>query len=218
MLLKKLRELPRRTKILLACIVFLIVAAIVFRNVVSLHARAERMEARDCKLAMESAQQKIDKEAARHDPYTEEQAKQAATQNVVSWEELCPYGGDCYLISDNGDYDIFCALHGEDKMLCTRLNSAKAFEQVDRELRAQRALEKPVPDSIPIRLNGETLTARRTDADPGFRRTGSAAKGYKGTVVFYLADEEGLHGFFFADDYHCANWNEAEDWTGDSYS
>ncbi len=216
MLLKKLRELPRKTKILLACIALLLIAAIVFSNVVSLRARAKKMEARDCKLALEAAQQRIDKESARHDPYTEAQAKAAATQNVVAWEELCPYGGDCYLLPDNGDYDVFCALHGEDKKLCTRLNAENALSQVDTELRAQQALGRPVPETVAVRLNGTTYTAERTDADPGFRRTGSAARGYKGTVIFYLADENGLHGFYFADDYHCANWADSGEWTGDS--
>ena len=102
-----------------------------------------------------------------------------------------------------------------DAALRTRLNARRAWEQLERELKTQRLLGV-VPQSVTLTLNGKTYLALRVEEDPGLTRGTGATQQYQGTVIFYMADGEGMQRLAFADEEHCANWSRTGGWTEDA--
>lgn len=200
-----------RAALLMLCAIAVLLALLAVPAARRYHKRAETTA---CALAIASAQRKID-EASVGAYLTEDEAKRVATQNVISWEELCPSGGDCYLVSGkDNSFTIVCAKHTEDDRLRTRLNAESALSQLQLELDAKRLLGV-VPDEAAVTLNGETLTVRRADEEIELARGTSASSEYKGTVAFFVADAGGASYFAYADERHCAIWRDGDGWTED---
>ena len=163
-----------------------------------------------------------------------EDAKKFVSFVMNGWDDLCPDGGNVYIVPKEDspmDWEIVCGLHCPDKKLCTRLNASNVREQLQEALLALQTEENPYPESLPYTLHGKKGTALLIDEDPKFRRGTRTTQGYEesGIVVFYslvghsdfgadsgMKDGE-LWFFTFADTEHCANWNTRDDWTGDSY-
>ncbi len=163
-----------------------------------------------------------------------EAAKKLVTEVMLGWDDLCPDGGNVYIVPRGGDslaWDVVCGLHGSDRKQCTRLNSDTVLEQLREALRLERQLDNPYPESLEYTLHHRTYTAYLTDEPVPFKRGTKLTDGYQdaGIVAYYSivghsdfgADsglEEGQIWYFsYADEEHCAAWSSLQRWTGDSY-
>lgn len=178
-----------------------------------------RSEDAACALAIASAQRKIDEsEVLAGGELSAEEARLAATQAVKDWDELCPSGGDCYLLPKQGGYTVVCALHTDDAKLRTRLNADRALTKLREALDAERLMGRAAPETVPVTVNGEELPVLLTWAETGLTRGTLSTSGYEGTVAFYMTDGADVVYFSYADEVHCANWSDGAGWTGDSFT
>jgi len=205
---------------LVAAAALAVLAAVLAVGLSAFRRHREAAETDGCRFAVSEAQKKIiGAEAAAQGPVSEETAKQAATMGTKPWSQLCPGGGDCYLVPDkDGFFTVVCALHGEDDKQRTRLNAEGALEQVQKKLDTDRLQGREVPKTIRLTLNGEPLDAARTNSDIGLSHGTKFAPNYDGVIAFYLVNGETLQYFFYADEEHCAIWHLGVGWTGDSWS
>lgn len=150
------------------------------------------------------------------------------------WDDLCPDGGDVYIVPKGDsliDWDVVCGLHCADSKLRTRLNAYNVRNQLREALLVRRSAEDPYPESLPFTLHHKDYTAHLVDETTPLKRGTRTTMGMEkeGTVAFYslvghsdfgadsgMKDGE-LWYFSFADADHCANWNYHDEWTGDSY-
>ena len=163
-----------------------------------------------------------------------EEAKEFVTFVMNGWDDLCPEGGNCYIIPNTKgemSWDIVCGLHCADKKLCTRLNAENVREQIIKGLRDARIDGIPFPETLPFTLHHKNYTALLVDEESGLKRGTRLTMGKEkaGIVAYYGimghsdfgadsgAKEGSLCYFSFADEEHCANWDYREEWTGDSY-
>ena len=160
-----------------------------------------------------------------------QEAKDFVSVVMNGWDDLCPEYGTVYIIDREGDdlaWDVYCGLHGEDKKLCTRLNSDYVLDQLREALKIEQANGVQYPESLTYTLHGKTRTALLVDEATGLKRGTATTEGYEGIVAFYsLVGHSGfgagrgkdgsLWYFSFADENHCANWRVNDGWTGDSY-
>ncbi len=73
-------------------------------------------ERKECSIAVQSAQRKLDDEYLLNPDMTMEEAKKAATSEIRSLEETCPSGGKYVVVKKKGGngYRIYCELHGKE--------------------------------------------------------------------------------------------------------
>lgn len=161
-----------------------------------------------------------------------EDAKALVTYAMNGWDDLCPDGGNVYIVPRTEDdlaWDVVCGLHCADKKLCTRLNSDNVLQQLRDGLHREQLLDNPYPESLAFTLHHRQYTAYLVDEATNFKRGTDLTKDYEGIVAFYsivghsdfgadsgLEDGE-LWYFSFADENHCATWTNSQLWTGDSY-
>ena len=70
---------------------------------------------------------------------TTEQARRILDKVMPGRDELCPAGGEVYLSKDeNGIYQPFCGIHGNDKKERVRLNASYAKDLLSAELEKQK--------------------------------------------------------------------------------
>ncbi|MBE6910464.1 MAG: hypothetical protein E7474_12985 [Ruminococcaceae bacterium] len=212
---KKLLRLGAAAAFALAVLALMLTAGVSF-----VRRHREIAETEGCRIAVNEAQRKIvNAEVNAGGGISEEEAKLAATQDTKPWSQLCPGGGDCYLLPDkDGYFTVVCALHDPDEKQRTRLNAESAFEQIQKKLDTERLQGREVPKAIRVTLNGKALDAARTNSDIGLSRGTKYASNYDGVIAFYLVNGETLQYFFYADEEHCAVWNLGVGWTGDSWS
>lgn len=163
-----------------------------------------------------------------------EDAKEFVTFVMNGWDDLCPDGGDVYVVPKANsplDWEIVCGLHCNDSKLRTRLNAWNVREQLQEELLKLQNEGNPYPETLPFTLHHRNYTAVLVDEDVGLKRGTKTTMGMEdaGIVAFYSlvghsdfgADsgmKEGKMWYFsFADEDHCANWSYHDEWTGDSY-
>lgn len=163
-----------------------------------------------------------------------EKAKEYVTYVMNGWEDLCPDGGDVYIVPKANsplDWEIICGLHCSDSRLRTRLNAWNVREQLQEELLKQQTDGNPYPETLPFTLHHREYIAQLVDEDVGLKRGTKTTMGMEkaGIVAFYSlvghsdfgADSGMKDGkmwyFSFADEDHCANWSYHDEWTGDSY-
>ena len=162
-----------------------------------------------------------------------EEVKAEAARAMLGWDDLCPAGGNVYVVESDGKnglpYQLVCGLHGTDKKQCTRLNASNVYEQVVEAVRRERLDGNDYPESVTVTLHHKPLTAYLVDESTGLRRGTGATTGYEGTVAYYsivghsdFGDDSGLKDgrvwyFSYADEDHCANWSSKDGWSGDSY-
>ncbi len=162
------------------------------------------------------------------------EVKAWVTLVMNGWDDLCPGGGNVYIIHDESaemPWRLVCGMHGEDKKECCRLNASWALGQVREAVKKAADDGKDPPEKIEIPLNGKTLEVKLTDKrmTDVTRGTGTMMD-YDGTVAFYAVagygDEWRSTGassgtvcyFCFADPNYCASWLVGKGWTGDAYS
>ena len=163
-----------------------------------------------------------------------EAAKEWVGFVMNGWDDLCPEGGDVYVVPKGDselDWDVVCGLHCKDKRLCTRLNAYNVREQLRDALLKEQAKGNMYPETLPFTLHHKEYIAQLVDESTGLRRGTRLTMGREedGIVAFYSIVGHSDYGassgmkegeiwyFSYADEEHCANWNYKEQWTGDSY-
>lgn len=163
-----------------------------------------------------------------------EDAKELVAYAMNGWDDLCPDGGDVYIVPKSGDgvaWEIVCGLHCKDAKLRTRLNSYNVREQLRDALLKEQAKGNMYPETLPYTLHHKEYIAELVDESTGLKRGTRTTMGREkdGIVAYYSivghsdygADSGMKEGeiwyFSFADEDHCANWSYHDQWTGDSY-
>ncbi len=180
----------------------------------------ERADKTACDVAVSEARQKIDAAATINGGrLTDEEAKYAAVRNIKGWDELCPAGGDCYVLTDDaGGYRVVCALHTEDLKLKTRLNAARALEELRAVAEKELLIRGAIPDAPVLTINSRELAAARVDKDPTIKRGTRSTPGYDGTVALFRTEGEKIVLLCYADENYCAIWRAESGWSGDSFA
>ena len=180
---------------------------------------------------------------------TTEQARRILDKVMPGRDELCPAGGEVYLSKDeNGIYQPFCGIHGNDKKERVRLNASYAKDLLSAELEKQKEEvavkskdaseqtspasgdeEEPFPEYVEITINNRELRCMHVLKEEPLRRGTDTTNGYEGIVAFYGIEGEGnfnsgfvkkgkIAYFVYADEYYCARWRAKDGWSGDAYS
>lgn len=191
----------------------------------------ERSEIIGCEQALKSAEDGLIIEfLSRYKEGSVEDAMTCIDEVMPARPNICPAGGTVYLIKNSqGIYEPLCGLHDPDTKRRVRLNASRALDLLKEGLRLKRRELKAEPDSVEIKLNGQTLECQRIQEEPPLRRGTGTTSGYDGVVAFYgiagdgdFAPEGVAEGticyFIYADKNHCAIWHTKDGWIGDSYT
>ncbi len=145
---------------------------------------------------------------------TSEQARRILDKVMPGRDKLCPAGGEVYLSKDeNGIYQPFCGIHGNDKKERVRLNASYAKDLLSEQLikrtdqKEDTAAESktvsnqktsgtadeevPSPEYIEITLNNRVLRCMHVFKEEPLRRGTDNTNGYEGIVAFYGIEGEG---------------------------
>jgi len=161
------------------------------------------------------------------------EVKAVAALAMNGWDDLCPAGGNVYVVETKGGenempYDLVCGIHGPARQRC-RLNAGFVLDTVRDRVTEALALNKPLPESVTLTLNGEELTVPLTETPSGWVRGTSITTGVEGTVAVFGLSGRGEVGadtdlpenavcyLSFADENYCANWSDRTGWTGTAY-
>jgi hypothetical protein len=186
-----------------------------------------------CNTAFESARRRISEEyILASGEMTADEAKQVVTDSMYGWDDLCPAGGEVYLVKGAAaglPYDVVCGLHGSDTRQVTRLNAERVLNRLKSALNDAQKNGTEYPETLTVKLNGKEITAKLVDEDQGIRWGTDSTSGVEGTVVFYgikghsdfgsnATTKDGQICYFcFADENHCADWDSRKGWSGDSF-
>lgn len=186
-----------------------------------------------CNTAFESARRRISEEyILASGEMTADEAKQVVTDSMYGWDDLCPAGGEVYLVKGATaglPYDVVCGLHGSDTRQVTRLNAERVLNRLKSALNDAQKNGTEYPETLTVKLNGKEITAKLVDEDQGIRWGTDSTSGVEGTVIFYgikghsdfgsnATTKDGQICYFcFADENHCADWNSRKGWSGDSF-
>lgn len=187
-----------------------------------------------CMSAMDTAKRQLTTEfLLRLGKMDAKEGKEVVTTAMLGYDDICPGGGNVYLLAD-GDpqypFRLICGLHDEDKKLCTRMNGAYVKDAVAEELKKRQTQGDPFPASVPFSLNGKTCEAVLVEKPTGLRRGTASSIDYTGVVAFYglagygdfapssAAGSGKIAYFCFADEEHGAVWTAEKSWTGDAWS
>ena len=209
----------------LICVMLVIIAIPWWQHI------RERSQTIACEQAMKSAKDGLIIEyMGRFRETSVEDAMKTLDQVMVARPDICPSGGEVYLIrNDKGIYEPVCGLHDSDTKRRVRLNASRAKDLLEEGRRAILKEGGDEPDSVAVTLNGRQLECMRVMAKEKLRRGTGTTQGYKGTVCFYGLAGEGefpvskkakageICYFIYADENHCAIWRADDGWTGDSY-
>ena len=162
-----------------------------------------------------------------------EDAMKTLDQVMVARPNICPAGGEVYLIkNDQGIYEPLCGLHDLDKRQRVRLNASRALELLrEGRRKALRTSKGAEPEAVDITLNSKPLSCERVPKVQKLRRGTATTDGFDGVVAFYGLAGEGdfpagedakveagdIFYFVYADEEHCAIWKADDGWTGDAY-
>lgn len=74
------------------------------------------VDKKECDIAVDSAQRKLDDEYLLKPDMTKEEAELAATSEIRSLTDTCPGGGEYVVVKkrDGNGYEIYCKLHGKE--------------------------------------------------------------------------------------------------------
>ena len=187
-----------------------------------------------CEQAMKSAKDGLIIEyLGRFKEGSVEDAMNTLDQVMVARPNICPAGGEVYLIKNSeGIYEPLCGLHDRDARRRTRLNASRALELLrEGRRKALRSSKGVEPEAVDIRLNSKPLSCERVPKVQKLRRGTATTDGFEGVVAFYGLAGEGdfpagedakveagdIFYFVYADEEHCAIWKANDGWTGDAY-
>lgn len=203
----------RGITVLTAVLLCAVLAAAVLAAVPLARGARANANASECNLAIESAQRKIDEmTVATGGELSEEEARQAATQSMKDWNELCPGGGDCRLIPrEDGGYTLVCALHCPDAALRVRLCAESALEQLRSAAERQILRGGVEPADVEVHVNGRPLTVRWVRSGDELSADGKN----RADACFTSEDGQAISGFCYADGGHTVRWSHEAGWTED---
>ena len=187
-----------------------------------------------CEQAMKSAKDSLIIEyLGRFKEGSVEDAMNTLDQVMVARPNICPAGGEVYLIKNSeGIYEPLCGLHDRNARRRTRLNASRALELLREGRRKALRISKGVePEAVDITLNSKPLSCERVPRAQKLRRGTATTDGFDGVVAFYGLAGEGdfpagedakveagdIFYFVYADEEHCAIWKANDGWTGDAY-
>ena len=187
-----------------------------------------------CEQAMKSAKDGLIIEyLGRFKEGSVEDAMNTLDQVMVARPNICPAGGEVYLIKNSeGIYEPLCGLHDRNARQRTRLNASRALELLrEGRRKALRSSKGVEPEAVDIRLNSKPLSCERVPKVQKLRRGTATTDGFDGVVAFYGLAGEGdfpagedakveagdIFYFVYADEEHCAIWKANDGWTGDAY-
>ena len=196
-----------------------------------------------CVIALDKAQDMISEEYLFNDwNLTKQEASAVADKSRYSRDNLCPGGGDYFIVRDRDTatgFKVVCGLHDPDTQERARLSSGTALNRLSDELERLRKEEKTPPNKLKIKLNGKTLVCELVDSDPRLLFGTSTDIQRKGVVCYYalvgdadarkaVEDKERLDlsglkegdvwYFGYADENHASVWKYRKGWSGDAWA
>ena len=230
-------KLKNRLGLARAIVILIIIAALLAAVAILIPTIAyyrEQSKKIGCVTALDTAyRQYIDAYLTGVKGLDKEETKEVVTFAMCGWDDLCPGGGNIFIVKDEEKghdvYRLVCGLHDEDLKERVRLNAGYVLDTVREAVAAAREKGDPVPDSATRPLSGKELVILRTDEPSTLRRGTDSTMDYEGTVAFYsvvgIGDDSDASGqkdgevwsFTFADENYCAKWNYRQSWTGDAY-
>ena len=207
----------RRLLILLAFVVLLLAVMIVLPLIQN---RERKAEGYACTLAIRRAQDAGLVEFYSDPEMTERDAAVVVDKSRLAREDLCPSGGDYYLIpQSSGSWRVTCGLHEEDTIQRTRINASRVLEELQSQLANKRRLEMDVAGSIILNVNGKALDVGLLAGDNALRRGTDYSIDFDGVVSFFSLNTSGeVNWFVYADENHAAVWKPSSGWSGDAYA
>ncbi len=187
----------------------------------------------DCMTAMKSADDQL-RIAYLHagGDMNPDQAKAAVEHAMNGWDDLCPGGGNVYLVEDKGaemPYRIVCGVHGSDLREVTRLNSEYVRDRLMEQLASRQKQGEKFPETMTVVLNSKELEATLIDEESPLRRGTNAMSDFKGIVCFYAVKGNGDFGkdskaadgeiwyFSYADENFASHWSADKGWWGTAH-
>ena len=206
----------RRLLILLIFVVLLLAVMILMPLIQN---RERKAEGYACTLAIRRAQDAVLVEFFSDPEMTEKDAAIVVDRSKLAREDICPSGGDYYLVPiSGGSWRVTCGLHEEDTIQRTRINASRVLEEVQSQLANKRRLEMDVASSLLLNVNGKALDVQLLAGDNALRRGTDYSIDFDGVVSFFSLNADGeLNWFVYADENHAAVWKLNSGWSGDAY-
>ena len=206
----------RRLLILLIFVVLLLAAMIVMPLIQN---RERKAEGYACTLAIRRAQDAVLVEFFSDPEMTEKDAAIVVDKSKLAREDLCPSGGDYYLVPlSGGSWRVTCGLHEEDTIQRTRINASRVLEEVQAQLANKRRLEMDIASDLLLNVNGKALNVQLLAGDNALRRGTDYSIDFEGVVSFFSLNANGeVNWFVYADENHAAVWKLTSGWSGDAY-
>ena len=181
--------------------------------------REGKAEAYTCTLAIRRAQDAILVEFLSDPEMTEQEAYVVVDESKLAREDLCPGGGDYYLVPQaGGSWRVTCGLHEEDTKLRTKINASRVLALVQDQLANRKRLEMSMDQSLILNINGKPLDVVMLAGDNGLRRGTDYSIDFDGVVSFFsLNASDEINWFVYADANHAAVWKINSGWSGDAY-
>ena len=208
-----------RIIVILAVLVLVMAVAIAVPQVQEVFRQSEAV---GCGSAMDSAARRIAEDylGGNTNP-TPQQLKDVVDRAMIGFDELCPAGGNVYLVPQEGKeppFRLVCGKHDGDAKLRTRLNAEHVRNEAREALLERKKAGEPLPESLTVELGHKDLTVERVAEPVRLTRGTGTTEGYEGTVAFFMAEDGELSYLAFADELHCAIWQKDHEWSGDSYN
>lgn len=208
-------KVVRRLLWLLGAIVLVLVALLILPII---QRREVKAEAYACSLAVRRAQDAVLLEFLSDPDMTSQDAAMAVDASKLARDELCPSGGDYYLVPQGGSWRVTCGIHEEDTSLRTRINASRVLEEVQDQLDSRRRLDLSVEGNLLLNINGKALDVIHLAGDNGLRRGTDYSIDFEGVVCFFALNSAGdIKWFVYADQNHAAVWKIDDGWSGDAY-
>lgn len=229
---KKLRSRRGISVLTVIMLVLVLIMAVVI-SIPTVQYYKRRADAIGCATGLDTARRQLAAHVMATDSINSvEDAKKFVGYVMDGWDDLCPGGGNIYIVERKNDdfpMDLVCGMHGSDAKQRTRLNASWVKDQIEEALRKAKEKGDQRLTSITLTLNGEEVEALLTDDVTGWRRGSSSTTGLNGTMIRYGVAGYGIFGkeyhrsygslcyLSFVDDLYCANWSSIDGWTGSSY-
>ena len=180
--------------------------------------RESKAEAYACTLAIRRAQDAVLLEFLSDPDMTSREAAMAVDASKLARDDLCPSGGDYYLVPESGSWRVTCGIHEEDTILRTRINASRVLELVQEQLDARSRMGLHLEENLVLKVNGQPLVVNLLAGDNGLRRGTDYSIDFDGIVSFYsLNSSAEIKWFVYADQNHAAVWRINDGWSGDAY-
>lgn len=242
-LYRKCADRHGRINRLIAILLALTGILLIFMVIPAVRENTRRANEIGCAIALDKAQGMISREYLFNDwDLTKQEAAAVVDKSRYSRDNLCPGGGDYFIVRDRDTatgFKVVCGLHDPDTKERARLSSGTALSRLSDELERRQKEGEAIPAKLKIKLNGKTLVCQRVDADPRLLFGTATDIDRKGIVCYYALagdaearkaveekeklDLSGLKDgdvwyFGYADENHASSWKYRKGWSGDAWA